>query len=126
MLEHGTYTQEVEGKVIIFSLFGEFNEQGIVACLNAQKRAIESYNGRPCFLLIDSTGQTGATPEAYQAVNRFYRDLSYDNLLAIAIVHESYVLTRLHERDIPELNRFTTKLFPDIDSAMNWLAGIKY
>ncbi|WP_375748439.1 hypothetical protein [Vibrio sp. HN007] len=121
MLEHGTFTQEEQENIFIFSLIGEFNEQGITACLNAQKKAIESFGDKECFILIDSTKQTGATPEAYQAVNRYYRDLNYPHLAAIAIVHDSYALARLHERDIPEMQRHNTKTLPDRESAIEWL-----
>ncbi|MDG3085825.1 hypothetical protein P7F88_06840 [Vibrio hannami] len=121
MLEHGTYTKETNGNIVIFTLIGEFNEPGVIACLEMQKKAIESYGDKECFLLVDSTQQTGATPEAYQAVDRFYRDLDYKHLSAIAIVHESYALLRLHERDIPELKRHNSRIFPDRASAILWL-----
>jgi hypothetical protein len=125
MLEHGTFTLEIKGNIIIVSQFGEYNEPGIIACLEAQKQAIESFGEQECFLLVDSTGQTGATPEVYKRVDEFYHELNCSNLSAVAVIHTHYVLTRLHEREIPELQKYRTKLFSDTDSAIAWLEGCK-
>lgn len=124
MLEHGSYTYEIKDNIIIFSLLGAFNEQGVIACLTEQRQQIQSFGNEACFLVVDSRGQSGATPEVYQAVDDFYHNLNSDNLSAIAIVHTSPIMTRLHERDIPELNKYRTEIFPDVDSAILWLKGL--
>ncbi|WCE32506.1 hypothetical protein [Vibrio sp. SCSIO 43137] len=120
MYEHGSYQCETKGEVIICSLNGAFNETGITSCLNAQKQAIKSFGSRRCFLLVDCTELTGATPEAYKTVDDFYRDLNYPQLVAIAIIHTQYVLARLEERDIPQMKNHNIQVFANRKSALSW------
>lgn len=120
MYEHGSYQCETKGEIINCSLIGSFNETGIVSCLNAQKQALESFGSGSCFLLVDCSEQTGATPEAYKIVDDFYRDLDYPNLVAIAIIHTHYVLARLEERDIPQMKNHNIQVFSNRKSAINW------
>jgi len=117
---HGSYRCGIEGEVITCSLNGSFNEAGISSCLNAQKRAIESFGSSDCFLLVDCTELTGATPEAYKTVDDFYRDLNYPHLIAIAIIHTQYVLARLEERDIPQMKNHNIQVFSNRKSAISW------
>lgn len=121
MLEHRTYAHEKIDNIIIFTLTGDFNEQGIAACLKAEKEAIEKCHEDKCYLLIDCTNQGGATPEIYREIDRFFNELSLNNLSAIAVVHTSYPLIRLHYRDLPALDKYQVKIFEDRNSALSWL-----
>lgn len=124
MLEHGTYTYEVQGKIIIFSLIGEFNEHGILSCLEAEKKAIEDFGEKECCLLVDCANLAGATPEAYQTVDIFYSEINYKNLSAIALVHTNYALAHLENRNIPQMKKHEVKIFTDRSSAVSWLESI--
>ena len=121
MLEHGTFSYQVQDTIIVFTLVGDFNEYGMQACLNAEKKAIESFGNKPCSLLIDCSQATGATPEAHQAIDSFYRDIRYENLTAIALVYASELLARIEERSIPEMKNHRVKSFFDLTTALSWL-----
>ncbi|WP_375749006.1 hypothetical protein [Vibrio sp. HN007] len=120
MKEHGSFSYEIRGKVIFFFLTGAFNEYGMASCLAAQKDAIETFADEPCFLLVDCTTQIGATPETYELVDKFYADLNYENLSAIALVHTQPTLKHLENRDIPMMKNHNSKVFSDIPSALSW------
>jgi hypothetical protein len=121
MLEHGAFTFQINNNIIIFKLTGDFNEYGIKACLEAEKKAIESFGKQPCLLLVDCRAATGATPEAYQAINDFYRDINYAHLSAIALVYSSDLMARIEERSIPLMKNHEAKAFLDWQAAIDWL-----
>lgn len=121
MLKHGTFSYDVQDSVIIFKLSGDFNEYGIQACLDAEKEVIESFGGKQCSMLIDCREATGATPEAYQAIDDFYRQIRYDNLSAIALVYANNLMARIEERGIPQMKNHRAKAFLDWQSALSWL-----
>jgi len=124
MKAHGTYMSEVHGNIIIFSLSGGFNESGILSCLKSQKREIEEFGKNECYLLVDCCDQIGATPEAYELVNQFYNDLNATNLAAIAMVHCSYVLARLEEREISGMKSYNVRVFFNKKAALTWVHNL--
>lgn len=120
MREHGRFSYEARGNVLLFFLTGEFNEYGMARCLAAQKESIETFVGERCFLLVDCTAQLGATPEAYELVDKFYAELKYENLSAIALIHTQSVLKHLVNRDIPMMKKHNARVFSNIPSALSW------
>lgn len=121
ILNHGNYSFEIDNNLIIFSLAGDFNEHGMFACLDAERKAIEKFSDEKCFLLVDCTKITGATPEAYRAVDNFYNEINYKYLAAIAVIHDSHLLTQIQHKNIPQMKKHNVREFLDRKSAISWL-----
>lgn len=122
--EHGSFSINVNQEKcrITLSLIGSFNEVAINHCSLEIKKVVKSLNGAAFTLINNGETFDGATPEAYEASERFNEWLNTQNLIAKANITKSKVLAGLSEKLIDALHDQNVRFFDSVDEAEEWIS----
>lgn len=118
---HGKHQVSIQGDIICIKLIGAFNEYDFQAISAKVKAQVSALDGRAFCMLIDHSELLGATPEAYQELDKLNTWLNEQNMRAKAIViNLSTVLDTIKSRT-PAISTQNIKVFECVNSARQWL-----
>jgi len=120
-MRHGTTNFTVVGELIEVTFIGDFNKEGVNCYELELRKIIESLQGKPFLLLIDSVDFTGGTPEAYQALDQFNDWLNTQKMTAKAVIMKNMVNQQIYLDRTSSLQQQNLCLFQDYTEARNWL-----
>lgn len=121
MQEHGEYSVELFGNIIVSTLKGSFNEVGTMKYTELVKAKIATLANAPFAMLIDDIALEGGTPEAYKVLNDYNTWLLEQPLVAKALVINSTLQKAITLKLTPSLTKQNIEYFDDKASAMEWL-----
>lgn len=121
--EHGGFSLKVnrERSRITLELNGAFNEVAVHHCSIEVKSAIRSLEGAAFTLINNGESFDGATPEAYEATEKFNEWLNTQNLIAKANITKSKVIAGLSKKLVNALKDQNVRFFDNIDEAEKWI-----
>lgn len=122
--QHGTYTLEWQGDILVTRLTGEWND---VAALNLHRDARslwQARGGHQWGLLTDAREWGGGTPECFDAWWAFFEE----GVAAGMIAATDILPSMLHALIVSELAERASRLVhyrrsQSLDDALAWLAG---
>ena len=120
-IAHGDYSVTVEGNIISVVISWAFNKSGIRACINEIYRQVNSLKNTEFYLLMNHANFQGATPCAFDELNKFYRWLGQHNVAGIAFIFTSPVLLEIYESRVNFVKHLKVEMFSNQSSANNWL-----
>lgn len=118
---HGECFVEREGNLIKARLKGMFNFSGGKQYTEGVQRCVEELNGEPFAILVNNLEVEGATPKAYQELERYNQWLNTQNMVAKAMVIQSKLQEGMIDSYSPARQEQNTRSFADEVSAMEWL-----
>lgn len=118
---HGECIVECEGGLIKATLKGMFNVAGGKRYTEGVQRYVEAMNGKPFVILVNNQALEGATPEAYQELERYNQWLNKQNMVAKAMVIDSKLQAGMIDAYSPARQEQNTRSFSDEISALEWL-----
>ena len=120
-LEHGKSIISVDDDIITVTVIGMFNKEGLIRTIEELKSVIESFHQNKFKTLFDYLKAEGATPDAYDEINKCNNWLNTQNMVAKALVINSSVNLNILEVRTPARKSQNTKNLDNITSAINWL-----
>ncbi|GGW73102.1 STAS/SEC14 domain-containing protein [Alteromonas halophila] len=118
---HGVSQVVCDGDIILVTLSGAFNQEGIELYEQKARDAIRAMKGEPFKMLIDDSDVEGGTPEAYAALDRFNQWQNTQPLRAKAFVVKQTLLQRILMKRTPALSSQNTAFFTSKKDALAWL-----
>ena len=120
--QHGEVQfSRLHGCIIVSTLIGSFNGAGARVYVQGIKRIINSLHGEPFAILVDNSDMHGATPEAYEELERYNQWSMQKNLVAKAFIIPSKATIEIVKSHSPSITRQNIKSFKDKASAIEWL-----
>lgn len=120
--EHGEYSFEWQGDLLILSLSGSFNDVAIERFFDQVLESFISREERPWALLSSIDGGMMGTPEVLDVIKGAYRWGEANQCKAAAISGANMVIDRIY-RTFFESISYPTELFPEKDQAIEWLTS---
>ena len=122
MIEHGTYTVELEGRMLKITLVGMFNALVTHSvCLQIEVK-IKSLNGQGFGLLFDCTAYEGSTPDAHKISNQHILWLNRQNCLARAMTYKHKIQVDIVKNAQPAVLALQSRReFYQLQDAREWL-----
>jgi len=122
MVEHGTYTVELEGSMIKVTLVGMFNDLATQAVCLQIEALVDSFNGQGFGLLFDCTAYEGSTPDAHKVSNQHILWLNRQNCLARAMAYNHKIQVDIVKNAQPAVLQLKNRQeFYNLQDARNWL-----
>ncbi|WP_077288069.1 hypothetical protein [Cognaticolwellia aestuarii] len=122
MVEHGTYTVELEGSMIKVTLIGMFNDLATQAVCLQIEALVDSFNGQGFGLLFDCTAYEGSTPDAHKVSNQHILWLNRQNCLARAMAYNHKIQVEIVKNAQPAVLQLKNRQeFYNLQDARNWL-----
>jgi len=122
MVEHGTYTVELEGSMIKVTLVGMFNDLATQAVCSQIEALVDSLNGQGFGLLFDCTAYEGSTPDAHKVSNQHILWLNRQNCLARAMAYNHKIQVDIVKNAQPAVLQLKNRQeFYNLQDARNWL-----
>ena len=122
MVEHGTYTVELEGSMIKVTLVGMFNDLATEAVCSQIEALVDSLNGQGFGLLFDCTAYEGSTPDAHKVSNQHILWLNRQNCLARAMAYNHKIQVDIVKNAQPAVLQLKNRQeFYNLQDARNWL-----
>lgn len=122
MVEHGTYTVELEGSMIKVTLIGMFNDLATQAVCSQIEALVDSLNGQGFGLLFDCTAYEGSTPDAHKVSNQHILWLNRQNCLARAMAYNHKIQVDIVKNAQPAVLQLKNRQeFYNLQDARNWL-----
>jgi|TARA_B110000211_G_scaffold171490_1_gene193646 hypothetical protein len=122
MVEHGTYTVELEGSMIKVTLLGMFNDLATQAVCSQIEALVDSLNGQGFGLLFDCTAYEGSTPDAHKVSNQHILWLNRQNCLARAMAYNHKIQVDIVKNAQPAVLQLKNRQeFYNLQDARNWL-----
>ncbi len=119
-IELGEVSITVDEKIIFVKSIGAFNALGTKKYTDGIKTIVNNFQGQGFSILINNLEKSGSTPEAYQALDKFNKWLTNQNLIAKAMVIT--VKKGMHLVNTPaRINNQQNKLFDNEGDAIKWL-----
>ena len=118
---HGESSISIDDYLITLTIKGVFNQEGVRSLTNELRSIIEKFNGKGFKLLVNYLDSEGGTPEAYEEVNSFIHWLNSQNIIAKAVVYESFVLADIFESRTPARKEQYFKTFNNMPEAEEWI-----
>jgi len=122
MVEHGTYTVELEGSMLKVTLVGMFNDLATEAVCSQIEALVDSLNGQGFGLLFDCTAYEGSTPDAHKVSNQHILWLNRQNCLARAMAYNHKIQVDIVKNAQPAVLQLKNRQeFYNLQDARNWL-----
>jgi hypothetical protein len=122
MLEHGTYSVVLEGRLLSISLEGTFNDIATRSVCKKIKAKVESLNGQGFAILLDCIAYEGSTPDAHKISNQHLLWLNKQNCIARAVIYNKKLYFDMVKNEQPALFELQNRReFHDVKSAQSWL-----
>jgi hypothetical protein len=122
MVEHGTYTVELEGSMLKVTLVGMFNDLATQAVCSQIEALVDSLNGQGFGLLFDCTAYEGSTPDAHKVSNQHILWLNRQNCLARAMAYNHKIQVDIVKNAQPAVLQLKNRQeFYNLQDARNWL-----
>lgn len=122
MVEHGTYTVELEGSMLKVTLVGMFNDLATQAVCSQIEALVDSLNGQGFGLLFDCTAYEGSTPDAHKVSNQHILWLNRQNCLARAMAYNHKIQVDIVKNAQPAVMQLKNRQeFYNLQDARNWL-----
>ena len=122
MVEHGTYTVELEGSMLKVTLVGMFNDLATQAVCSQIEALVDSLNGQGFGLLFDCTDYEGSTPDAHKVSNQHILWLNRQNCLARAMAYNHKIQVDIVKNAQPAVLQLKNRQeFYNLQDARNWL-----
>jgi hypothetical protein len=93
--------------------------QGVVEL----KTAISAFKGRAFVMLVDDLNVEGATPEAFEELDRFNAWVNKKNMVAKAMLIRSTVMLKIIDKRVTSRKHQNIQSFADRSEALAWLEG---
>jgi len=123
-IEHGEVSIVVEGNIIIVRTIGAFNEYGAQRYTHGVKSLVESMQDKSFSILINNLEFQGATPEAFEELEKYNVWLNNQKLIAKAMVITSNITLDVINMRSPARAAQQNKNFDNEEDAMDWLKSL--
>ena len=84
--EHGEYRVGIDGMIILFQAFGNWNREGSLSCTRSIHDLVNTLEGRGFGVLIDSFDFEGVTDDGYSDWYEEIHSWKENNLISVARV----------------------------------------
>ena len=122
MVEHGNYSVVLEGRMLIITLVGMFNDLVTQSVCQQIEAKVESLNGQGFGLLFDCTGYEGSTPDAHSISNQHILWLNRQNCLARAMAYNHKIHLDIVKNAQPAVLELKNRReFDNLQDARDWL-----
>ncbi len=122
--EHGHYTIEHQGNILLVDAQGPFNEESAKHYHHDVTQLVEKMSGEPWGSLITFRGNSVFTPDAEQQLAQTTRYRQEKGMIAIAVVILNSAYADIQQMQLQRIYRdcqISFHVFSDIDSAKTWL-----
>ena len=118
---HGNYIATVSGNIISVTMLGAFNIDGVKACIKDVQLIINNLGDNSFYLMSNILQFSGATPDAYDEINKFNCWLRKQNVVALAVVNASSAILSIFSMRIASAKHKKIQIFTNEFDAINWL-----
>lgn len=118
---HGQCLVSIDNEIVHIKSIGAFNLEGMIKATQDIKSAISKLNTNSFKLLADYTELEGATPEAFDHLDKFNAWLNNNNMIAKAVVISSSITLTILGQQAPTRKLQNDKNFKTKDEAIEWL-----
>ena len=127
MIEHGTYTIDVEDTIIIVTFEGMFNELASKNLCAQVEQLIVDLNGKSFGMVINLLDYEGSTPDAHKEGNRHAAWLEGQNCIGKGIVASERAMLEIIRIQQDSLNKskIESKVFNSEQEAKDWLISLQ-
>ncbi len=123
MVEHGKYSIEIDGTIIIVTFDGMFNELASKNLCSRVEKHIDEMAGRSFAMIINLLKYEGSTPDAHKEGDRHALWVENQNCLAKAIVASEQAMLEIirNEQNSLRKSKIVSKVFKTEADAKEWL-----
>ncbi|NRA21909.1 MAG: STAS/SEC14 domain-containing protein [Oceanospirillaceae bacterium] len=118
---HGSNQVSIQDNIITITLIGSFNEYDFKDIAQKVKQAVAEYNGKQFCILVNDVQLFGATPEAYEELEKLNQWLNTQPMIAKAIVISPSSLLDTIKTRVPAIRDQNVKTFEIEEDAICWL-----
>ena len=118
---HGSNQVSIQDNIITITLIGSFNEYDFKDIAQKVKQAVAEYNGKQFCILVNDVQLFGATPEAYEELEKLNQWLNTQKMIAKAIVISPSSLLDTIKTRVPAIRDQNVKTFEVEEDAICWL-----
>ena len=123
-IEHGKVSISLKGNIIIVRNVGAFNEYGAQQYTNGVEAIVDDLKDTSFSILVNKLEFQGATPEAYQELEKYNVWLNQQKLIAKAMVITSNTILDVINKLSPSRASQQTRSFDNEEDAMHWLQSL--
>ena len=120
-IEHGEVSISLKGNIIVVRNVGAFNEYGAQKYTNGVEAIVDDLKDTSFSILVNNLEFQGATPEAYQELEKYNVWLNQQKLIAKAMVITSNTILDVINKLSPSRASQQTRSFDNEEDAMSWL-----
>ncbi|NQY47796.1 MAG: hypothetical protein HRT50_01605 [Colwellia sp.] len=123
-IEHGEVSISLKGNIIVVRNVGAFNEYGAQKYTNGVEAIVDDLKDTSFSILVNNLEFQGATPEAYQELEKYNVWLNQQKLIAKAMVITSNTILDVINKLSPSRASQQTRSFDNEEDAMSWLQAL--
>lgn len=123
-IAHGEVAIEVKDNIIIVRTNGAFNEYGAQRYTHGVRAVVDNMQDKSFSILINNLEFQGATPEAFEELEKYNVWLNNKKLIAKAMVITSAFTLDVIDKLSPSRAAQQARNFDNEEDAMSWLQSL--
>lgn len=120
MKEHGEYSFEWQGDILILHLSGSFNTQAILSFFNEVMMSLMKENKSQWALLSSIDQGMMGTPEVLQIIKQAYHFAEGNQCIGASISGANGIIANIFTQFFEDIS-YPTAIFDEHDDAIHWL-----
>ncbi|RHW75395.1 STAS/SEC14 domain-containing protein [Colwellia sp. RSH04] len=121
MLEHGSFSMEINAQTLIIRCYGAWNIQTVIRMCQEYKEHVNSISDSPWACLVDFTQWELSTPEMWEHIDELNEWGNANNQKFEAVVCSLSIQKHLMEISHDVLTNVDARFFDNLTQAYEWL-----